>query len=158
VLVENKPGVLAHVAGLFSSRGFNIDSLAVGETEDPERSRMTIVVAGDEQILEQVIKQLRRLINTVKVQDISRRDHVERDLALVRVNASQDRRAEILALVEIFRGRIVDVSAREMMVEISGPEGKIDAFLDLVRPIGIREMVRTGVVAMARGASGQAEG
>jgi acetolactate synthase-1/3 small subunit len=158
VLVENKSGVLAHVAGLFSSRGFNIDSLAVGETEDPRFSRMTIVSGGDEEILEQIIKQLRKLINVVKVQDISRRGHVERDLALVKVHAPPEKRTEIMAVVEIFRGKIVDVSPREMMVEIAGPEEKVTAFVELLRPLGVKGLVRTGVVAMPRGESGKANG
>ena len=156
VLVQNRSGVLAHVAGLFSSRGFNIDSLAVGETEDPQLSRMTIVSGGDEEILEQIIKQLRKLIHVVKVQDISRRAHVERDLALIRVHAPPEKRTEIMAVVEVFRGKIVDIAPREMMIEISGPEEKVTAFLDLLRPHGVSGLVRTGVVAMPRGLSGKA--
>ena len=151
VIVDNQPGVLAHVSGLFSSRGFNIDSLAVGETEDARFSRMTIITHGDDQIIEQITKQLRKLINVIKVQDISHRPHVERDLALVRVHAPPEKRVEVMAVVEIFRGKIVDVSPREMMVEISGPEEKVTAFLDLMRPLGVKGLVRTGVVAMPRG-------
>jgi len=149
-LVANRPGVLAHIAGLFSARGFNIDSLAVGETERPEFSRMTIVVAGDEAILEQVRKQLGKLIDVVKVQDFGGTRYVERDLALVRVHAPAPRRSEIVELVNIFRARIVDVGRTEVLIELAGTEEKIQAFLELARPYGIREMVRTGRVALAR--------
>lgn len=149
-LVANRPGVLAHVAGLFSARGFNIDSLAVGETEQPDLSRMTIVVAGDETILEQVRKQLGKVIDIVKIQDYSSVPHVERDLALVRVHAPQERRSAILELVDIFRARVVDVGRNDVMIETSGSEDKIEAFLDLLRPYGIREMARTGRIALAR--------
>lgn len=149
-LVVNHPGVLAHMAGLFSARGFNIDSLAVGETEQPDFSRMTIVVAGDEAILEQVRKQIGKLIDVVKVQDFSDTRCVERDLALMRVHAPVNKRGEILELVEIFRARVVDVGRTELMIELSGGEEKIEAFLDLLRPYGIREMARTGRIALAR--------
>jgi len=149
-LVANKPGVLAHVAGLFSARGFNIESLAVGETERPEFSRMTIVVSGDEAILEQVRKQLAKLIDVVKVQDFSGTPCVERDLALIRVHAPAERRGEVLDLVKVFRGRVVDVSRQDLMVELSGTEAKIDALLDLLRSYGIREMARTGRIALPR--------
>ena len=149
-LVVNRPGVLAHMAGLFSARGFNIDSLAVGETEQPDFSRMTIVVAGDEAILEQVRKQIGKLIDVVKVQDFSETRCVERDLALMRVHAPVNKRGEILELVEIFRARVVDVGRTELMIELSGGEEKIEAFLDLLRPYGVREMARTGRIALAR--------
>jgi acetolactate synthase-1/3 small subunit len=149
-LVANRPGVLAHVAGLFSARGFNIDSLAVGETEQPDLSRMTIVVTGDETILEQVRKQLGKVIDIVKIQDDSSTPHVERDLALVRVHAPEERRGAILELVDIFRARVVDVGRNDLMVEIAGSEDKIEALLDLLRPYGIREMARTGRIALAR--------
>ena len=152
-LVANRPGVLAHMAGLFSARGFNIDSLAVGETEQPEFSRMTIVVAGDETILEQVRKQLEKLVDVVKIQDFSGIAHVERDLALIRVNAPVDRRNEIIELVEIFRANIVDVSHNELMIELAGDEEKLGALVDLLRPYGIRELVRTGRIALARSLS-----
>lgn len=149
-LVANQPGVLAHVAGLFSARGFNIDSLAVGETEQPDLSRMTIVVAGDEAILEQVRKQLGKLIDVVKIQDFSGVPCVERDLALVQVHAAAGKRTELLELVSIFRARVVDVGPSDVMIELSGTEDKVEAFLDLVRPYGIREMARTGRIALAR--------
>jgi len=149
-LVANRPGVLAHMAGLFSARGFNIDSLAVGETEQPDFSRMTIVVAGDESILEQVRKQIGKLIDVVKVQDFSETRCVERDLALIRVHAPVNKRTEILELVDIFRARVVDVGRTEVMIELAGDEEKIEAFLDLLRPYGIREMARTGRIALSR--------
>lgn len=149
-LVANRPGVLAHMAGLFSARGFNIDSLAVGETEQHDFSRMTIVVAGDEAILEQVRKQIGKLIDVVKVQDFSETRCVERDLALVRVHAPVNKRSEILELVDIFRARVVDVGRTELMIELAGDEEKIEAFLELLRPYGIREMARTGRIALAR--------
>jgi len=149
-LVANRPGVLAHVAGLFSARGFNIDSLAVGETEHPDFSRMTITVAGDEAILEQVRKQLAKLIDVVKVQDYSGLEFVERDLALIRVNVPANRRNEILELVSVFRTRVVDVGKTDLIVEVAGAESKVEAFIELLRPYGIREMVRTGRIAMPR--------
>jgi len=149
-LVENKSGVLAHVADLFSARGFNIDSLAVGETEDPQFSRMTIVVAGDELILEQVRKQLDRLVNVVKVHDMSRTPRVERDLALIRVGAPQGKRSQVIELAHLFRAKIVDVGQSELMVEAVGTEDKLDALVDLLRPFGLVEMARTGRVALAR--------
>ena len=150
-LVENKSGVLAHIAGLFSSRGFNIDSLTVGRTENPGVSRMTIVVEGDEAVLEQVRKQLGKVIDVLKVSDYSGRDMVQRDLALVKVNAPPQKRPEIVALIEIFRGNVVDISLTDMVIELSGPEAKVDAFVEMVRPYGIKELVRTGIVALARG-------
>lgn len=149
-LVENKPGVLAKIAGLFAGRGFNIDSLAVGETEDRSLSRMTIVTEGDEFILEQIMKQLRKLIPVVKVQDVSAHDHVERDLMLIKVNAPPDRRGEILEIVNVFRGKIVDISRSDLMVEISGPESKIEAFISLMRPYGVKELARSGRIALVR--------
>ncbi|MFP4026663.1 MAG: acetolactate synthase small subunit [Candidatus Brocadiia bacterium] len=149
-LVENKPGVLARVAGLFSARGFNIDSLAVGETEDPELSRMTIVVAGDEAVLEQVRKQLEKLVNVVKVQDFSKTAVIERDLLLVRVEVGADKRDQIIDLAKVFRAKIVDVGQAEMVIEVVGTEQKVEALLDLLRPYGIVEMVRTGRIGMAR--------
>jgi acetolactate synthase-1/3 small subunit len=150
-LVQNRPGVLAHISGMFASRGFNIDSLAVGETEDPQLSRITVVVMGDDRTLEQVRKQLEKIVTVVKVLDISREDFVERDLVLIKVDATPEHRAELRGLVEIFRGRIVDVSADQVMIEISGQERKVEAFIDAVRPYGIRELARTGRIALVRG-------
>jgi acetolactate synthase-1/3 small subunit len=149
-LVQNQPGVLAHVSGMLASRGFNIDSLAVGETEDPHLSRITFVVRGDDRVLEQVRKQLEKIVTVVRVIDISREDFVERDLMLLKVDAPPDRRLEIRALVNDFRGRIVDVGPEQLMIEISGTEKKIEAFIDLMRPYGIREVVRTGRIALVR--------
>ena len=150
-VVENKSGVLAHIAGLFSSRGFNIDSLTVGRTETPNLSRMTIVVEGDDAVLEQVRKQLAKVIDVLKVSDFSGKDFVQRDLALIKVNTPPAKRHEVAGLVEIFRGKVVDISQNDMVVELSGPEAKVEAFADMVRPYGIKEMVRTGIVAMTRG-------
>src|SRR6185312_7726925 len=150
-LVQNRPGVLAHVSGMFASRGFNIDSLAVGETEDPNLSRITVVVMGDDRHLDQVRKQLEKIVTIVKVHDISSEDYVERDLMLIKVNAPPSSRPEIQALVGIFRGRIVDVSPDTLMIEISGQERKIEAFIEQVRPYGIRELARTGRIALVRG-------
>jgi acetolactate synthase-1/3 small subunit len=148
--VQNVPGVLAHVAGMFASRGYNIDSLAVGETEDPRLSRMTFVVVGDDNVLEQVRKQLEKIVTVVRVDDVSGHDHVERDLMLIKVKMKPGQRAEIRELADIFRGRIVDVSHEQVMVEIAGQEKKIEAFIDLMRPFGIVELVRTGRIAMVR--------
>src|SRR5580704_13241241 len=136
-LVQNQPGVLAHISGMLASRGFNIDSLAVGETEKANLSRMTFVVNGDDAELEQVRKQLDKVVTVVKVQDISSEDFVERDLMLLKVRADAPQRSEISLLVEMFRGRVVDISANSLMVEISGQERKIEAFIELMRPYGI---------------------
>jgi len=157
-LVQNVPGVLAHVAGMLASRGYNIDSLAVGETEDPVLSRMTFVVVGDDSILEQVRKQLEKIVTVVRVDDVSSQDYVERDLMLIKVNAAGDDRTKIHELCGIFRGRIVDVSPEQVIVEISGQEKKIEAFIDLMRPFGIVELVRTGQIAMVRGVNRSADG
>jgi len=151
VLVENKPGVLARIAGLFSARGFNIESLAVGETEDPSTSRMTIIVGGDERILEQVTKQLNKLIDVIKINDFTQEDFINRDLILLKVNAEGTKRAQIMELVDIFRAKIVDVSHKSLIIELTGDEEKVVSFINLVRPFGIKEMVRTGRIAMSRG-------
>ena len=151
-VVQNVPGVLAHISGMLASRGYNIDSLAVGETEDPLLSRMTFVMVGDDNVLEQVRKQLEKLVTVVKVVDISAQDFVERDLMLIKVKAPPgSSRSEIRELAEVFRGRIVDVATNEVVVEISGPERKIEAFIELMRPFGISELVRTGRIAIVRG-------
>ncbi|MCA9239376.1 MAG: acetolactate synthase small subunit [Planctomycetales bacterium] len=152
-LVQNVPGVLAHVAGMLASRGYNIDSLAVGETEDPQLSRMTFVVVGDDSVLEQVRKQLEKIVTVVRVSDISAQDHVERDLMLLKVKSPPGKRSEIRELTEIFRGRVVDVAPEEMMIELSGQEKKIQAFIDMMRPFGILEVARTGRIAMVRSVS-----
>jgi len=151
VLVENKFGVLSRVAGLFSARGYNIESLSVGETLDPSVSRMTLVVSGDEFVIEQVMKQLHKLIDVIKVNDLTDDSHVERELVLVRVNAEPQHRAEILRVGDIFRAKVVDVTPVSYVLEATGDEGKIDAMLELLRPMGIQEVVRTGKVAISRG-------
>ncbi len=151
VLVENKSGVLSRVASLFSRRGYNIDSLAVGVTEDPDISRITIVVHGDDHVLEQVTKQLNMLIDVIKVSDIGSDDAVERELALIKVSADVDTRSEIMQIANIFRARIVDVAPKSMTVEVTGDENKIQAIEKLLRQFGIKEMVRTGKIAMVRG-------
>jgi len=151
VFVENKFGVLARIAGLFSARGFNIDSLSVGETIDPTVSRMTIVSKGDDQIIEQVTKQLRRLIEVIKVIDLTQSDFVEREMVMIKVQANQSNRAEILRIADIFRGKIVDINPYTMTLEVTGDEGKIKAVIDLLKPLGIKEIARTGKVSMARG-------
>ena len=149
-LVQNVPGVLSHVAGMLASRGYNIDSLAVGETEDPHLSRMTFVVVGDDSVLEQVRKQLEKIVTVVRVDDVSAQDYVERDLMLLKVKAQGEARAEVQQLCQIFRGKVVDVGPENVVVEISGQEKKIEAFIDLMRPYGITELVRTGRIAMVR--------
>ncbi|HET6882580.1 MAG TPA: acetolactate synthase small subunit [Pirellulales bacterium] len=157
-VVQNVPGVLAHISGMLASRGYNIDSLAVGETEDPHFSRMTFVVVGDDSVLEQVRKQLEKIVTVVRVLDVSSQDFVERDLMLIKVTAKLgSSRSQIKELAEIFRGRIVDVCPEEVMIEISGQERKIEAFIELMRPFGIQELVRTGRIAMVRGARKTAE-
>lgn len=151
-LVQNVPGVLSHISGMLASRGYNIDSLAVGETEDPRLSRMTFVVVGDDSVLEQVRKQLEKIVTVVRVDDVSATDYVERDLMLIKVAAPPGRRSEIRELAEIFRGRIVDVSHDMLMIEIAGPERKVESFIELMRPFGIVELARTGRIALVRGA------
>jgi len=150
VLVQNKFGVLSRVANLFSARGFNIDSLAVGETQDRSVSRMTIVVDGDDRILEMITKQLNKLIDIIKVVDFKGGEFVDRELVLVKVSVSSHTRPELMQTVDIFRARIVSVHEKHFTIEVTGTEGKIKAFLDLVRPFGIKELARTGKVAMAR--------
>jgi acetolactate synthase-1/3 small subunit len=150
-LVENKPGVLAHIAGLFSARGYNIDSLAVSETEDARFSRATIVTGGEEAIIEQIRKQLERVVDVIKVQDFAGEDFVERDLMLIKVHAPQGRRGEIFELAEVFKCNVVDIGAKHMMLEVSGPENKLEALVALLKPYGIKEMARTGRVALRRG-------
>jgi len=151
VLVENKFGVLSRVAGLFSARGYNIESLSVGATLDQSVSRMTLVVRGDEFVIEQVMKQLHKLIDVIKVSELTDDDHVERELVLVRVNAEPQHRAEILRIGDIFRAKVVDVAPLSYTLEATGDEAKIVALLELLRPMGIQEVVRTGKVAIARG-------
>ncbi len=157
-IVQNVPGVLAHVSGMLASRGYNIDSLAVGETEDLNLSRMTFVVVGDDRVLEQIRKQLEKLVTVVEVVDVSAKDYVERDLMLIKIKAQEgSQRTEIRELTEIFRGRIVDVGSDQIMVEISGRENKVQAFIERMRPYGITELVRTGRIAMVRSTQPRSE-
>jgi acetolactate synthase I/III small subunit len=156
-LVQNVPGVLSHISGMLASRGYNIDSLAVGETENPRLSRMTFVVMGDAAVLDQVRKQLQKIVTVVRVEDISAQDFVERDLMLIKVGAPPQRRTEIRELADIFRGRIVDVAPESLMIEISGQERKIESFIELMRPFGILAMTRTGRIALVRGGSAEPE-
>lgn len=151
LLVENKAGVLARISGLFAGRGYNIESLCVGETNDPKISRMTIITRGDSKIVEQIEKQLRKIIEVIKVSNITDVPHVERELMLVKVHATKENRDEIMRLVEIFRGKIVDVTLKTLTVEITGDREKTDAFLQLINPFGIKEVVRTGIAAIRRG-------
>ncbi len=150
VLVENHPGVLARIAGLFSGRGFNIESLSVGETEDPTASRMTVVVRGDDLILEQVTKQLNKLVDVIKVSDFTKEQFIERELVLIKVSADGKSRSEILQICDVFRARIVDVAPKAVTIEATGTEDKIRALVNMLKPFGIREMARTGSVALAR--------
>jgi acetolactate synthase-1/3 small subunit len=151
LLVENEFGVLTRIAGLFSGRGFNIESLGVAETLDPTISSMTIVTRGDDQIIEQVIKQLNKLVSVIKVVDLIDKDFVEREMVLVKVAANAETREEILRVAEIFRGKVIDVGSKTYTIEVTGDEKKINALLALLKPLGIKELVRTGRVAMIRG-------
>lgn len=150
ILVTNEFGVLTRIAGLFSGRGFNIESLCVAETSDPKVSRMTIVTTGDDRIIEQITKQLNKLINVIKVYDLTGGEFIGRELVLVKVFAGTEDRAELLSIVDIFRASVVDVGPKTYTIELTGDESKVRAFMDLVRPFGIKEVVRTGRIAMAR--------
>jgi acetolactate synthase-1/3 small subunit len=151
ILVENEFGVLARVAGLFSGRGFNIECLTVAETLDPTVSRITLVTRGDDQVLEQIEKQLNKLICVITVEDFADSPHVEREMALIKVTAEEKTRSELMNIVDIFRGKVIDVGPRSFIVEVTGSEEKIQAILELLQPLGIKEIVRTGKVAMHRG-------
>lgn len=151
VLVENKFGVLSRVSGLFSGRGFNIESLSVAPTLDTTTSRMTIVTKGDDAIIEQITKQLNKLIDVIKVIDFVGEEHIDREIILVKVNAEPGNRAEILRMAEIFRGKVVDVSTKTYTIEVTGAEGKVNAFIEMIRPLGIIEIVRSGKIAISRG-------
>ncbi len=153
LLVENKPGVLARISGLFARRGFNIDSLAVGPTDDDQISRITLTVDGASHPIDQVTKQLHKLINVIKIRDLEPKEAVARELALFKISADGDSRGQIMEYAEIFRGRVVDVSKRSVMVEVTGPDDKIEAFEQMIRPFGLIEMVRTGEIAVSRGRS-----
>ena len=151
ILVENEFGVLARVAGLFSGRGFNIDSLSVAKTLDASLSRITLVTEGDDQIVEQITKQLNKLICVIKVSDFQDTPHVEREMALIKVAADERTRGEILNIIDIFRAKVIDAGPRSFVIEVTGDEGKITAILDLLKPLGVKEIVRTGKVAVQRG-------
>ncbi len=151
VIVENNPGALTRISGMFSRRSFNIDSLSVGATDHPDYSRMTICVHGDEEVLEQVIKQLSKLINVIRVSLLEPEESVERELALIKVNADKNSRSEIMQLISVFRAKIIDVAPRSMVIEVTGDEKKVDAMVRLLRQFGIKEMARTGRVSMVRG-------
>ena len=151
VLVENKSGVLARVAGLFSGRGYNIDSLNVAETEDATVSRMTIVARGDDRVLEQITKQLNRLVDVIKVTDLTSEDHVDRELVMIKVSAQPGNRSEIIHIADIFRANIVDVSHETLIIRVTGDEDKIEAIINILGPYGIKEIARSGKVAIARG-------
>lgn len=150
ILVDNEPGVLARIAGLFSARGFNIESLCVGETLDPTTSRITLVTSGDDWIIEQIIKRFNNMINVIKVQDLSEVTHVEREMVLVRMEATPETRPEILRTADIFRAKVVDVGPKSYMLELTGDQDKITAFLEILLPMGIKEIARTGSVALSR--------
>ena len=149
-LVQNQPGVLAHIAGMFAARSFNIDSLAVGRTEDPELSRMTIIVIGDDPTLEQVRKQLGKIVPVVKIYDFTGQNLVMRDLMLIKITATPEKRSEIQAIIEMFQAKVVDIGPKFVMVEVAGPEEKIEAFIDMCRPYGVKDVARTGMIAMPR--------
>ena len=151
ILVENRSGVLAHISGMFSARGYNISSLAVGETLDPTVSRITIAAPGDEGVINQIISQLGKLVDVIRVVNISKKEHVERELLLVKVQTTPSTRAQIIELTEIFRARIVDVHMESLTIEVVGKQGKINALIDLFRPFGILEIARTGRIATLRG-------
>lgn len=152
VLVANQFGILARVSGMFSARGYNISSLCVGETEDPTVSRMTVTVHGDNHVLAQIIQQLNKLVDVMRVEDLTSQSYVERELVMIRVQANSRRRSEVLEIAEIFRGKIVDLDNTTMTVEVTGAQGKITAFVEMMRGFGIMEMVRTGEIAIARAA------
>lgn len=154
IVVNNEFGVLSRISGLFSGRGFNIESLCVAETLDPEVSSMTITTSGDEQIIEQIIKHLRKLIPVIKVTDLTEQPFVSREMVLVKVYAEGESRAEAMRLSQIFRGRIVDAAPKSLTIEVTGDDEKIQAFLDLIRPLGVKEISRTGKIAMARAVKG----
>ncbi len=150
VLLQNKPGVLSRVTGLFSGRGFNIESLCVAQTLEPNVSHLTVISNGDDMIVEQITKQLHKLIDVIKVTDVTKQDYVEREMVLIRVKAENHTRAEVLRIIDIFRGKVIDVSAKSYAIELTGSASKIQAVIDILRPIGIKEIVRTGAIAMSR--------
>ncbi|MBI4651787.1 acetolactate synthase small subunit [Candidatus Desantisbacteria bacterium] len=150
LLVKNRFGVLAHIAGMFGARAYNIESLSVGETEDPNISRMTIITSGDERVIEQVLKQLNKQIDVIKVQDLTGEEFVQRELLLIKVNADSSKRSEIVEISDLFRAKIIDVSNRYLIIEVTGDRSKVDAIIKLLTPFGIKELARTGAVGMIR--------
>jgi acetolactate synthase-1/3 small subunit len=150
VLVENHFGVLARVSGMFSARGYNIDSLCVGETENPAISRMTVVVGGDERVLHQIVRQLNKLVEVIEVTDLTAESYIERELVLIKVAATAQQRGEIIEIANIFRAKVVDVGKQSLVVEVTGAQGKVEAFIDMMRSYGILELVRTGKIALKR--------
>jgi acetolactate synthase I/III small subunit len=150
VLVENHFGVLARVSGMFSARGYNIASLCVGETEDPSVSRMTVVVSGDDRVLEQIVKQLNKIVDVIEVIDLTREDFVDRELVMLKIEVNSSRRSEVMEIAAIFRAKVVDMGADALTVEVTGSGGKVNAFIDMMRPFGVKELVRTGRIAIAR--------
>ena len=150
VLVENQSGVLSRISGLFSRRGYNIDSLSVGETEDSRFSRMTIVVNGNYQFLDQIQKQLNKLVDVIEIEELKQEESVFRELVLIKVNAEESKRASILEVLEIFRGKVISVSAEDLTLEMTGDQQKVEAFIDLMKNYGVKEMVRTGLTALGR--------
>ena len=155
LLVENKFGVYSRIAGLFSGKGFNMDSICVGETDNPELSRMTIVTTGEDMVIEQIIKQLRKIINVIKVTDLTHEDHVNREMALIKLNCTSNTRNSIVQIVDIFRAKIVDISPKTLTVEVTGSDKKVQAIVNMLQPFGIREIARTGIVALKREYSGK---
>jgi acetolactate synthase-1/3 small subunit len=155
LLVENKFGVLARISNLFSGKGYNLDSICVGETEDPDLSRMTIMTSGDDMVIEQIIKQLNRLINVIKVTDLTFDEHVNRELALIKLSCTANTRSSIIQIVEIFQAKIVDISPRTLTIEVTGGRKKVEACIDMLQPFGIREMARTGTTALKREYTGK---
>lgn len=151
VLVENQFGVLARISGLFSGRGFNIDSLSVGETDDPSISRITLVVKGDSSILEQIMKQLHRLVDVIKVSDLTQDEFIDRELALIKVDADSTTRSQIIQIADVFRGKVLDVATASLTVEVTGTEEKVEGMINMLRDFGIREVVRSGKIAISRG-------
>ncbi|MBF0226497.1 MAG: acetolactate synthase small subunit [Desulfobacterales bacterium] len=150
IIVDNQPGVLSRIAGLFSGRGYNIESLCVAETDDPLVSRITLVTKGNKLIIEQIKKQLHKLINVITVHDLTETKYVERELALIKINAKPKDRAEILRMVDVFRSKVIDVGHEHFTIEITGDEEKLKAFINILKPMGIKEIARTGTIALAR--------
>lgn len=150
VLVENQFGVLAHVSSMFSARGYNIDSLSVGETADPAVSRMTVVVRGEDGVLDQIVKQLLKLVEVIDVIDLTKEDYVERELAMIKIAATVKQRSDVIEIANIFRAKVVDMGADAMIIEVTGTEAKVKAYIDMMRPFGIKELVRTGRIAASR--------